>query len=134
MIDLFSQQRNGYASAGKWNKASKVRKFMKKIGVKKEPVCSWVDIENSVHMFVANDENHPLQNEINKMWGKNSEKIKEIGYVPDTIRIKKNIIVCGDYHSAFKYASLVVKREILLRHTNRFHHFHRGSCSCGDYR
>ncbi|KAM0042752.1 putative tetratricopeptide-like helical domain superfamily, DYW domain-containing protein [Helianthus debilis subsp. tardiflorus] len=161
---------NIYASAGKWNEASKVRKFMKEIGVKKEPACSWVDIENSVHMFVANDENHPMQNEINKMWGKISEKIKEIGYVPDTshvllyvdeqerevklqyhseklalafallktppgstIRIKKNIRVCGDCHSAFKYASLVVEREIILRDTNRFHHFYRGSCSCGDY-
>ncbi|KAJ0764279.1 putative tetratricopeptide-like helical domain superfamily, DYW domain-containing protein [Helianthus annuus] len=161
---------NIYASAGKWNEASKVRKFMKEIGVKKEPACSWVDIENSVHMFVANDENHPMQNEINKMWGKISEKIKKIGYVPDTshvllyvdeqerevklqyhseklalafallktapgstIRIKKNIRVCGDCHSAFKYASLVVEREIILRDTNRFHHFYRGSCSCGDY-
>ncbi|KAF5820238.1 putative DYW domain-containing protein [Helianthus annuus] len=52
-----------------------------------------------------------------------------------TIRIKKNIRVrvCGDCHSAFKYASLVVEREIILRDTNRFHHFYRGSCSCGDY-
>ncbi|KAM0009989.1 putative tetratricopeptide-like helical domain superfamily, DYW domain-containing protein [Helianthus debilis subsp. tardiflorus] len=161
---------NIYASAGKWSEASKVRKFMKEIGVKKEPACSWVDIENSVHMFVANDDNHPMQNEINKMWGKISEKIKEIGYVPDTshvllyvdeqerevklqyhseklalafallktppgstIRIKKNIRVCGDCHSAFKYASLVVEREIILRDTNRFHHFYGGSCSCGDY-
>ncbi|KAK9064130.1 hypothetical protein SSX86_018002 [Deinandra increscens subsp. villosa] len=161
---------NIYASAGKWKEASKVRKFMKEIGVKKEPACSWVDIENSVHMFVANDENHPLQGEISKMWGKISEKMKEIGYVPDTshvllyvdeqerevklqyhseklalafallktppgstIRIKKNIRVCGDCHSAFKFASLVVEREIILRDTNRFHHFHRGSCSCGDY-
>ncbi|KAI3817708.1 hypothetical protein L1987_11506 [Smallanthus sonchifolius] len=161
---------NIYASAGKWNEASKVRKFMKEIGVKKEPACSWVEIENSVHMFVANDENHPMQNEINRMWRKISEKIKEIGYVPDTshvllyvdeqerevklqyhseklalafallktppgstIRIKKNIRVCGDCHSAFKFASLVVEREIILRDTNRFHHFHRGSCSCGDY-
>ncbi|MFS7948339.1 putative DYW domain-containing protein [Helianthus anomalus] len=50
-----------------------------------------------------------------------------------TIRIKKNIRVCGDCHSAFTYASLVVEREIILRDTNRFHHFYRGSCSCGDY-
>ncbi|KAJ0792708.1 putative DYW domain-containing protein [Helianthus annuus] len=50
-----------------------------------------------------------------------------------TIRIKKNIRVCGDCHSAFKYASLVIEREIILRDTNRFHHFYCGSCSCGDY-
>ncbi|PKI71458.1 hypothetical protein CRG98_008131 [Punica granatum] len=50
-----------------------------------------------------------------------------------TIRIKKNIRVCGDCHSAFKFASKAVEREIILRDTNRFHHFRDGSCSCRDY-
>lgn len=50
-----------------------------------------------------------------------------------TIRIKKNIRVCGDCHSAFKLASIVIEREIILRDTNRYHHFRNGSCSCGDY-
>ncbi|XP_044462697.1 pentatricopeptide repeat-containing protein At3g24000, mitochondrial [Mangifera indica] len=49
------------------------------------------------------------------------------------IQIKKNIRVCGDCHSAFKFTSTVVKREIIVRDTNRFHHFSNGSCSCGDY-
>ncbi|KAL7588123.1 hypothetical protein Lser_V15G36315 [Lactuca serriola] len=161
---------NIYASGGKWNEASKVRKYMKEIGVKKEPACSWVEIENCVHMFVANDQTHPEKNKIYKKWEEISERIKEIGYVPDTshvllfvdeqereaklqchseklalafaimklppgstIRIKKNIRVCGDCHSAFKFVSLLVGREIVLRDTNRFHHFNGGSCSCGDY-
>ncbi|KAK9929336.1 hypothetical protein M0R45_026438 [Rubus argutus] len=50
-----------------------------------------------------------------------------------TIRIKKNIRVCGDCHSAVKYVSKVEGREIILRDINRFHHFRDGSCSCGDY-
>ncbi|KAK0597127.1 hypothetical protein LWI29_022049 [Acer saccharum] len=50
-----------------------------------------------------------------------------------TIRIKKNIRVCGDCHSAFKFASKVVVREIIVRDTNRYHHFRDGFCSCGDY-
>uniref|UniRef100_M8BX76 DYW domain-containing protein n=1 Tax=Aegilops tauschii TaxID=37682 RepID=M8BX76_AEGTA len=50
-----------------------------------------------------------------------------------TIRIMKNIRICGDCHSAFKYVSKVFKREIVVRDTNRFHHFSNGSCSCGDY-
>jgi hypothetical protein len=50
-----------------------------------------------------------------------------------TIRIMKNIRICGDCHSAFKYISKVYKREIVVRDTNRFHHFSNGSCSCGDY-
>ncbi|KAK4761116.1 hypothetical protein SAY87_006009 [Trapa incisa] len=50
-----------------------------------------------------------------------------------TIRIKKNIRICPDCHSAFKFASKIMGRDIILRDTNRFHHFQDGSCSCGDY-
>ncbi|KAL0534467.1 hypothetical protein IC582_028758 [Cucumis melo] len=161
---------NIYASAGRLRDAGNVRKMMKESGVKKEPACSWVEIENEVHMFVANDDSHPMREEIQRMWEKISGKIKEIGYVPDTshvlffmdqqdrevklqyhseklalafavlktppgltIRIKKNIRICGDCHSAFKFASKVLGREIIVRDTNRFHHFLHGMCSCRDY-
>ncbi|KAJ6693483.1 hypothetical protein OIU85_004270 [Salix viminalis] len=49
------------------------------------------------------------------------------------IRIMKNLRVCGDCHSAFKYISKVVNRSIVLRDSNRFHHFEDGKCSCLDY-
>ncbi|KAL4194156.1 hypothetical protein AMTRI_Chr05g67260 [Amborella trichopoda] len=49
------------------------------------------------------------------------------------IRIVKNLRVCGDCHNALKYVSLVTEREIIVRDTNRFHHFKNGVCSCGDY-
>nr|CAJ26357.1 Selenium binding protein [Brachypodium sylvaticum] len=161
---------NIYASTGHWDAAARVRKMMKATGVKKEPACSWVEIGNSVHMFVANDDTHPRAEEIYKMWDEISMKIRKEGYVPDmdyvllhvdeqereanlqyhsekialafaliqmpagaTIRIMKNIRICGDCHSAFKYISKVFEREIVVRDTNRFHHFSNGSCSCGDY-
>ncbi|XP_015900747.3 putative pentatricopeptide repeat-containing protein At5g09950 [Ziziphus jujuba] len=49
------------------------------------------------------------------------------------IRIMKNLRICGDCHSAFKYISKIVGRQIVLRDSNRFHHFEDGKCSCGDY-
>ncbi|PIN18481.1 hypothetical protein CDL12_08853 [Handroanthus impetiginosus] len=49
------------------------------------------------------------------------------------IRIMKNLRVCGDCHMAFKYISQIVDREIVLRDSNRFHHFRCGECSCNDY-
>lgn len=161
---------NIYALAGRWNDAAKVRKMMKESGVKKEPACSWVEMENEVHVFVADDDAHPQRREIHNMWEQIRDKIKEIGYVPDsshvllcmdqqereaklqyhseklalafallyappgsTIRIKKNIRICGDCHSAFKFVSKLVEREIIVRDTNRFHHFCDGACSCEDY-
>ncbi|XP_057865942.2 putative pentatricopeptide repeat-containing protein At3g23330 [Cryptomeria japonica] len=50
-----------------------------------------------------------------------------------TIRVVKNLRVCGDCHIATKFISKVVAREIVVRDANRFHHFKGGQCSCGDY-
>eukprot|EP01018_Ginkgo_biloba_P001352 Gb_05293 [translate_table: standard] len=49
------------------------------------------------------------------------------------IRVIKNLRVCGDCHSAVKFISKIVSREIIVRDINRFHHFKDGCCSCGDY-
>ncbi|KAG8383444.1 hypothetical protein BUALT_Bualt04G0013900 [Buddleja alternifolia] len=50
-----------------------------------------------------------------------------------TIRVAKNLRVCNDCHSATKFISKIVDREIVVRDVRRFHHFKDGSCSCGDY-
>ncbi|XP_029121217.2 pentatricopeptide repeat-containing protein At1g71420 [Elaeis guineensis] len=51
----------------------------------------------------------------------------------DSIRIMKNIRICEDCHNFMKLASKGVKKEIIVRDANRFHHFVDGFCSCGDY-
>eukprot|EP01018_Ginkgo_biloba_P031528 Gb_16955 [translate_table: standard] len=50
-----------------------------------------------------------------------------------TIQVVKNLRVCGDCHTATKFISRIVRREIIVRDTHRFHHFNDGQCSCGDY-
>ncbi|CAA0815488.1 Tetratricopeptide repeat (TPR)-like superfamily protein [Striga hermonthica] len=50
-----------------------------------------------------------------------------------TLRIFKNLRVCGDCHSVYKFVSGVVGREIVLRDPYRFHRFRGGECSCNDY-
>eukprot|EP01018_Ginkgo_biloba_P001839 Gb_27521 [translate_table: standard] len=49
------------------------------------------------------------------------------------LRVIKNLRVCGDCHSAIKFISKIVARDIILRDAIRFHHFKDGQCSCGDY-
>ncbi|CAK9218414.1 unnamed protein product [Sphagnum troendelagicum] len=49
------------------------------------------------------------------------------------IRIFKNLRVCTDCHTASKFISKIVGREIVARDANFFHHFKDGVCSCGDY-
>ncbi|XP_058083482.1 pentatricopeptide repeat-containing protein At2g02980, chloroplastic-like [Magnolia sinica] len=50
-----------------------------------------------------------------------------------TIRVVKNLRVCGDCHSAAKLISMIFNRQIILRDLHRFHHFKDGSCSCGEF-
>ncbi|XP_060209724.1 pentatricopeptide repeat-containing protein At1g08070, chloroplastic-like [Lycium barbarum] len=50
-----------------------------------------------------------------------------------TLRIVKNLRVCGNCHEATKLISKIFNREIIARDRNRFHHFKDGSCSCMDY-
>ncbi|KAA8530191.1 hypothetical protein F0562_004901 [Nyssa sinensis] len=50
-----------------------------------------------------------------------------------TIRITKNLRICGDCHNAIKFISKIVNRVIIVRDMHRFHHFGDGVCSCGDY-
>ncbi|XP_077220001.1 pentatricopeptide repeat-containing protein At3g62890-like isoform X2 [Tasmannia lanceolata] len=50
-----------------------------------------------------------------------------------TIRIVKNLRICGDCHTSFKLVSEIFRREIVVRDRIRFHHFKNGLCSCMDY-
>ncbi|KAI3470043.1 hypothetical protein Pfo_026706 [Paulownia fortunei] len=50
-----------------------------------------------------------------------------------SIRILKNLRVCGDCHTVLKFICSIVNREIVVRDANRFHHFKDGVCSCHDF-
>ncbi|KAL9274533.1 Pentatricopeptide repeat-containing protein [Drosera capensis] len=49
------------------------------------------------------------------------------------IRIMKNIRICEDCHWFMCVASKVIGRQIVIRDNMRFHHFHDGKCSCGNF-
>ncbi|XWS12495.1 hypothetical protein CRYUN_Cryun37aG0094000 [Craigia yunnanensis] len=50
-----------------------------------------------------------------------------------TIRVTKNLRICGDCHEMAKFMSKETGREIVLRDSNRFHHFKDGYCSCRGF-
>jgi len=82
---------------------------------------------------------HDVEEEVKEnMLSSHSEKLAIafgiINTSPGTpILVRKNLRVCSDCHNAAKFISKIVRREIILRDTNRFHHFKDGQCSCGDY-
>ncbi|KAM0909271.1 hypothetical protein ACQ4PT_014918 [Festuca glaucescens] len=55
---------NIYAATGKWKERDEVRKLMDSKKVKKEAGCSWIQIKNKVHSFIASDRSHPLSDQI----------------------------------------------------------------------
>jgi pentatricopeptide repeat protein len=48
------------------------------------------------------------------------------------IWVTKNLFMCQSCHNTVKFISKVVRREISVRDTEKFHHFKDGICSCGD--
>ncbi|CBI37724.3 unnamed protein product, partial [Vitis vinifera] len=50
-----------------------------------------------------------------------------------TVRIRKNLRICGDCHVFAKVVSRMEHRSIVIRDPIRYHHFQDGVCSCGDY-
>ncbi|KAK8950032.1 Pentatricopeptide repeat-containing protein [Platanthera guangdongensis] len=50
-----------------------------------------------------------------------------------SIRIMKNLRICGDCHAFAKLVSKIEDKVIVIRDPVRFHHFQDGACSCGDY-
>ncbi|XP_010920366.2 pentatricopeptide repeat-containing protein At3g57430, chloroplastic [Elaeis guineensis] len=75
---------NIYAAAGLWEKAMEVRKNMKLMGVRKDPGCSWIEVGDDVHGFMAGDSAHPqspqLYSFLETLW----DRMRKEGYKPDT--------------------------------------------------
>lgn len=162
---------NIYATANDWNGVHKVRRMMAKRGVKKVPGCSSIELDGTVHEFIAGDGSNSRKKEIYEMLEEMGERLRRAGYEPDTrqvlldiedeevkesslkhhseklaiafglirtspgttIRLVKNLRVCGDCHNAIKILSEVYGRDIIVRDSNRFHQFSKGLCSCKDY-
>lgn len=74
---------------------------------------------------------------IKLLWGHSERLAIAFGLLStqagSSIRITKNLRVCVDCHNVTKYISKTVRRELIVRDANRFHHFVNGKCSCNDY-
>ncbi|XP_019445815.1 PREDICTED: pentatricopeptide repeat-containing protein At3g12770-like [Lupinus angustifolius] len=79
--------------------------------------------------------NEPMK--VKLLWGHSERLAIAFGLLStpygSSIKITKNLRVCVDCHTVTKYISKIVKREIIVRDANRFHHFVNGECSCNDY-
>ncbi|KAG8388765.1 hypothetical protein BUALT_Bualt02G0159300 [Buddleja alternifolia] len=82
---------NLYASKGMWNDVSKVRTSMSSKGIKKEPGCSWAEVDAQVHVFLSHDSSHPKLLDIHRKLDELAERVSEAGYVPNTKYVLHNV-------------------------------------------
>lgn len=75
---------NIFASKGRWDDVRNIRALMTLRGIKKEPGCSWVEIDGQVHVFLSQDGSHPTMKEIYAKLDKLGQSLMSIGYVPKT--------------------------------------------------
>ncbi|WOL10938.1 Pentatricopeptide repeat-containing protein [Canna indica] len=71
-------------ATGRWEERTKMRKRMDARKVKKEAGCSWIQIKNKVHSFLASDKTHPLSNQIYTKLEDITVRLKQKGYRPNT--------------------------------------------------
>ncbi|XP_025818441.1 pentatricopeptide repeat-containing protein At5g16860 isoform X2 [Panicum hallii] len=75
---------NIYATARRWKDVARIRQLMKKSGIKKRPGCSWVQSKKGAASFFVGDRSHPLSPEIYALLERLIDRIKAMGYVPET--------------------------------------------------
>ncbi|XP_057957382.1 putative pentatricopeptide repeat-containing protein At3g15130 [Malania oleifera] len=72
---------NIYAEAGYWKECERLRKLVKRKGLKKEGGRSWVEIDKEVHFFYGGDDAHPLTHRIHEVLKEMESRMKEeMGY------------------------------------------------------
>ncbi|CAH8298796.1 unnamed protein product [Eruca vesicaria subsp. sativa] len=82
---------NMYASQGNWSEVSEMRLRMKEMDIRKDPGCSWIDIDGVLHEFLVEDDSHPRAKDINSKLVEISEKLRLAGYRPITTQVLLNL-------------------------------------------
>ncbi|KAK9071339.1 hypothetical protein SSX86_009907 [Deinandra increscens subsp. villosa] len=78
---------NIYASKGMWGEVKKVREMMECNGVVKEAGCSWIEINNEVHVFIARDGSHQQADLIYKVISNLIDHIRTLVFASDICMI-----------------------------------------------
>lgn len=84
---------NIYASAGKWKEAAEIRSEMNNRGLKKQPGCSWIEVANKVHVFVARDKSHSESDLIYGVLQNIHYMMRIVGTVPsDLVHVDEEVV------------------------------------------
>ncbi|KAL3654828.1 hypothetical protein CASFOL_000614 [Castilleja foliolosa] len=96
-----------YAKAERWEDVLKVRKLIRKKGLRKSPAFSWVEgVKGEIHEFYASDTTHPRSGEITEVLENVTKRLKMKGYEQN---LKSVLYDVSDEE----------KRRILMNHSEK---------------
>ncbi|GAB2300414.1 hypothetical protein Dimus_034457 [Dionaea muscipula] len=83
---------NIYSSNSMWNGVDRVKDLMKGKGLKKNhPGCSWIEVNNRLHMLLAGDRSLPQMTQIMEKLDALSIEMKRLGLVPKTDLVMQDV-------------------------------------------
>ncbi|XP_021734489.1 putative pentatricopeptide repeat-containing protein At1g56570 [Chenopodium quinoa] len=83
MARTFLMLSNLYASEGEWKDFAKMRKLMKGLGGRKEPGCSWIELNSDVYSFAVGDKLGHQTEMVYEVLSMMILHMEAVGYVPD---------------------------------------------------
>ncbi|XP_027336566.1 pentatricopeptide repeat-containing protein At5g48910 [Abrus precatorius] len=78
---------NMYASSRDWDAVAEVRLMMKDMDIRKDPGCSWIEIDGVIHEFLVEDDSHTKAKDIRTMLKEISNMLSLEGHRPDTTQV-----------------------------------------------
>jgi pentatricopeptide repeat protein len=97
---------NIYAAVGRWDGVAKMRTMIKDKGLKKTPGWSLIEVNNTVHAFLAEDRSHSQSEEIYATLETLARQMEEAGYVPNINSVLHDVEVAA-------------KEDMLYTHSER---------------
>lgn len=82
---------NLFAMSNRWEDVERLKHSMDEVGVKSVLVWSWIQIDQTVHVFSAKGAPHPATGEIYFELYHLVSEMKKLGYVPDTRCVYQDI-------------------------------------------
>lgn len=124
---------NIYASKGRWGDVRRIRELMSSRGVKKEPGCSWVEVDAQVHVFLSQDSSHPKIRDIYLKLEELGQKLTSVGYTPKTEHVLHNVsekekMENLSYHSE----RLALAFALISNHPSKIIRIYKNLRICGD--
>ncbi|XP_031380814.1 pentatricopeptide repeat-containing protein At4g21065-like [Punica granatum] len=82
---------NIYAAEGKWQDKARIRELMSQNGLRKPPGSSKIEVDGSIHEFIAGDSSHPEAKKIYKKLDEIQQRLTEEGHVPKVSEVMLKI-------------------------------------------